>query len=512
MQKWTAHGRQTLLSPESRERFEQARQKPALFKEAIQLRGALLDFIADFANWDNSTVKEYLDTSRALTQAAHEALGGAPGTRPLVVDPFAGGGSIPLEALRVGADAFASDLNPVAVVLNKVVLEYIPKYGQRLADEVRKWGEWIKKEAEKELAEFYPKDPDGATPIAYLWARTIQCEGPGCGAEVPLLRSLWLAKKTNHSLALQLVPQPKSKRVDFQIIVKGTGGWGDQDDPKTQIEEPKFDGTVKRGSVTCPCCGYTTPISRLREQMKKRRGGTYDARLFCIVTTRDDERGRFYRLPTDKDSATVARAPNELARMKKAHSGLVSLVPDESTEGYHVFVNRGPTYGITTWADFYTARQQIMLATFTSLIHRLGPKVASQADDEFAKALQTVLACAVDREAEHSTSLCRWNSTGQKMQATFGRQAIPMVWDFCETNPFGGSVGSWESIMECVLIPFASAGALACAGHVEQASATAHPLPSDSAAAVTKKNSCFENSATASRSFVDALPGGGMIR
>ena len=145
------------------------------------LRFALLDFIADFANWDNSTVKEYLETGRALTQAAHESLGGEPGTKPLVVDPFAGGGSIPLEALRVGADAFASDLNPVAVLLNKVVLEYIPKYGQHLADEVRKWGEWVKKEAEKELAEFYPKDPDGATPIAYLWARTITCEGPGCG-------------------------------------------------------------------------------------------------------------------------------------------------------------------------------------------------------------------------------------------------------------------------------------------------------------------------------------------
>ena len=132
------------------------------------LRFALLDFIADFANWDNSTVPEYLETSRALTQAAHEAFGGEPGTRPLVVDPFAGGGSIPLEALRVGADAFASDLNPVAVLLNKVVLEYIPKYGQRLADEVRKWGEWIKQEAEKELAEFYPKgcgwrDADGVS-------------------------------------------------------------------------------------------------------------------------------------------------------------------------------------------------------------------------------------------------------------------------------------------------------------------------------------------------------------
>ncbi len=213
------------------------------------VRAGLLDFIAEFANWDNSTNPDYLDFARHLVQVAHESLGGEPGTRPLVVDPFAGGGSIPLEALRVGADAFASDLNPVAVLLNKVVLEYIPKYGQRLADEVRKWGAWVKEQAEKELAEFYPKDPDGATPIAYLWARTITCEGPGCGAEVPLVRTLWLAKKVNRSLALQLVPRTQAKRVDFQIIVKERDGWVDQADPKTKISSPTFDGTVKRGSA-----------------------------------------------------------------------------------------------------------------------------------------------------------------------------------------------------------------------------------------------------------------------
>ena len=194
MTKW-AKDHLDLLGEESFKRFVGFQKNPKLLENNEELRKALLDFIADFSNWDNSTVSEYLETSRALTQAAHEALGGEPGTRPLVVDPFAGGGSIPLEALRVGADAFASDLNPVAVLLNKVVLEYIPKYGHRLADEVRKWGDWIKKEAEKELAEFYPKDPDGATPIAYLWARTIRCEGPGCGTEVPLMRSLWLSKK-----------------------------------------------------------------------------------------------------------------------------------------------------------------------------------------------------------------------------------------------------------------------------------------------------------------------------
>src|SRR5262249_46471990 len=135
------------------------------------LRSALFDFIADFANWDNSTVREYLDTSRALTQAAHTALGGLSGSRPIVVDPFAGGGAIPLEALRVGADAFASDLNPVAVTISRVVIEHAARHGTALVDEVKKGVESIQEQATKELAAYYLSDPDGSTPIAYLWAR-----------------------------------------------------------------------------------------------------------------------------------------------------------------------------------------------------------------------------------------------------------------------------------------------------------------------------------------------------
>jgi adenine-specific DNA methylase len=128
------------------------------------LRKALLRFIADFANWDNAAKSTYLDVSRALVKAAH---GDQP---PLVVDPFAGGGSIPLEALRVGCEAFASDLNPVACLILKVMLEDIPRHGPKLAEELRRVGAEIKRQAEKELADLYPKDPDGATPIAYLWA------------------------------------------------------------------------------------------------------------------------------------------------------------------------------------------------------------------------------------------------------------------------------------------------------------------------------------------------------
>lgn len=235
VRRWLHNDRLKLLSAESQPDFIAWQKAPALLDDDATLQRALFHLIADFANWDNSTRDPFLSTARTLTQAAHEALGGLPGTRPLVVDPFAGGGAIPLEALRVGADAFASDLNPVAVLLNKVVLEYIPKYGQRLADEVRKWGEWIKQEAEKELAPFYPKDADGATPIAYLWARTIRCEGPGCGAEVPLIRNLQL---TRQGRQWYLQPSHSANQIGL-VLREGTA---------------RARGTVSKGNAICPIC------------------------------------------------------------------------------------------------------------------------------------------------------------------------------------------------------------------------------------------------------------------
>jgi putative DNA methylase len=454
------------------------------------LRAALLDFIADFANWDNSTVPAYLETARALTQAAHEALGGAPGTRPLVVDPFAGGGSIPLEALRVGADAFASDLNPVAVLLNKVVLEYIPKYGQRLADEVRKSGAWIKEQAEKELAEFYPKDPDGATPIAYLWARTIRCEGAGCGAEVPLIRSLWLAKKANRSVALQLVPNHEAKRVDFRIIKKEGSGWVDQANSKSRIANPILDGTVKRGSATCPCCGYTTPVASVRTQLKARRGGAHDARLFAVVLSRSDEQGRFYRHPTAGDEDAVRRAAHELER-QQVESGrdddhhALSLVPDEPISPNELRRISVPIYGMERWGDLYSPRQALALAVLARLVREGRSRIQEASEVGFADAVTTCLALANGRQADATSSLGRWHLTGEKHAATFGRQAIGMVWDFSEVNALSEMTGGYPGALAWVVkVCEANATALNETGHVEQASATAHPLPNDSASAV----------------------------
>jgi adenine-specific DNA methylase/O-acetyl-ADP-ribose deacetylase (regulator of RNase III) len=437
------------------------------FNDPMVLRGALLDFIADFANWDNSTKKEYLETSRALTQSAHESLGGAPGTKPLVVDQFAGGGSIPLEALRVGADAFSSDLNPVAVLLNKVVLEYIPKYGQRLADEVRKWGEWIKQEAEKELAQFYPKDPDGATPIAYLWARTITCEGPGCGAQVPLMRSLWLAKKDSRSVTLRIVPKPEEKRVDFEII------------EKVQVKDVS-EGTVRRGSATCPCCGFTTPVVSVRKQLKARRGGAADARMFCVVTTKAAQQGRFYRLPSERDLEAVRKAAEELERRKREHKGELSLVPDEAAPPAGALSCRNAIYGLISWGDFFSPRQALALTIMGRLVIESGKISSSEKKSDFDIALQTCLALAIDRQADYLSSLTIWANSGEFIAHTFGRQAPPIVWEWPECQLLANGSGNWDGAIEWIALAIeALSYDFDTIGQVQQASAIANPLPDD---------------------------------
>jgi adenine-specific DNA methylase len=460
-------------SPESLSRWEVlAKPESALDLTSAAhqnlLRFALLDFIADFANWDNSTVPEYLETARALTQAAHEALGGEPGTRPLVVDPFAGGGSIPLEALRVGADAFASDLNPVAVLLNKVVLEYIPKYGQRMAEEVRKWGKWVKEHAEKELAPFYPKDPDGATPIAYLWARTITCEGPGCGAEVPLIRSLWLARKGNRSVALRMVPRPKLKRLDFEIMENAKA-------------KEVGDGTVRRGSATCPVCGFTTPVASVRRQLKERRGGAADSRLFCVVTTRPGQKGRFYRLPTDLDLKSVRRAVAELEGRKKQHKEPLSLVPDEPTPpgggrgAGRAFSQRN--YGMDTFGDLFTPRQLLTLTVLTRLVREAGAKIAQENQDELALASHLVLALCASKLSDLLNSLCGWQPSNDRATHLFARQAIQITWDFAESTGAGDAVGNFGTAINNMNRILKREAEKYNPGHVERTSADSNPLP-----------------------------------
>ncbi len=479
MLRWSKDHLVETICSESQNRFVSYQNDPDKLNDNIELRMALLDFIADFSAWKSSTNQAYLKTARALTQSAHEALGGVPGTRPLVVDPFAGGGAIPLEALRVGADAFASDLNPVAVLLNKVVLEYIPKYGKSLAEEVRKWGQWVKEQAEKELSQFYPNDEDGATPMAYLWARTITCEAPGCGATVPLIRSLWLAKKKNKSVAVQMIPRPEGKRVDFEIIEKRDNGKWYKQNTKKIVDRPKFDGTVARGSATCPCCGYTTPVKSVRKQLKKRHGGATDAMLWTVVTTKDNVQGRFYRLPTQADVDVVRAAEEELNNRIKNHKGELSLIPDESTVDYCSFVNRGGIYGLSSWKDYYNSRQ---LLTHSSLSKFVKDLTSEFQNTEKGEAIKTLLALAVSRHVDINSSFSAWHNTRELVNHVFAKQAISMVWDFCEANTFSSASGNFlGGIRWIVSVIEKTSDSGLTVGHACQCSATSHSLPNDSA-------------------------------
>jgi putative DNA methylase len=256
----------------------------------LGLRQAILKFIGDFANWDLSSDATYLEVARGLVKAAH------PEKTPLVVDPFAGGGSIPLEALRLGCDAFASDLNPVACLILKVMLEDIPRHGPKLADELRRVGTEIKQAAEKELAEFYPRDPDGATPIAYLWARTVRCESPNCGAEIPLVRSFWLSKRGHRKRAIKyrvVKTRSDSPRIELEVF-----------EPVNEREVPE--GTVARAQARCPCCGTALMADRVRAQLAGQYGGAdvkFDgegrriggATLLAVVSVDGEHTGRLYR-------------------------------------------------------------------------------------------------------------------------------------------------------------------------------------------------------------------------
>lgn len=447
---------------------------PRDLNDPKEVRQALLDFIADFSNWDNSNDKDFLETSRALVQCAHESLGGAPGTRPLVVDPFAGGGAIPLEALRVGADAFASDVNPVAVLLNKVVLEYIPKYGQRLADEVRKWGDWVKHEAEKDLVALYPKDPDGAMPIAYLWARTIKCEGPGCGAEVPLVRSLRLGKRGDQAFALAFRKErSQGKKIKIDLVESSA----------------RDAGTVRKGSATCPICSYTTPLARAREQLRGRRGGSHDARLLAVVVGHPGQTGKSYRLPNENDIGGVARATELLRRLEKSRpADGCSAVPSEPISTNELRRISLPLYGMENWRDLFTPRQLVALTTFSELVERARKRMLEERGDPgLAEATATCLALVVDKQADRGSSLCQWDlsSAGGRVGHTFVRQALGMVWDFVEPSPFAEASGDFGVALDGVIriIDQVSAGGMQ-PGHVSCISATKHPLPDDTADAL----------------------------
>jgi len=436
------------------------------------LRHLLLHkFIADFANWDNAGSPAYIKTARALVKAAHGK------EAPLVVDPFAGGASIPLEALRIGCDAFASDLNPVACLINKLLLEDISRHGPELAEEVGRLGKEIKKQCERELADVYPADPDGALPIAYLWARTVRCEQPNCGCEIPLLRSFWLAKKGKRKRALNLtVHRPKGQEPHVELKVFDAAS-----------EKDARAGTVSRAKATCPACNIVLGPDRVRAQLAEQHGGAdvkFDAdgrrrggaRLLAVVCVRPGETGRHYRGAGDGDYTVVFNARRRLRKSleqwKQANDGSLGPLPDEPLPPIGTLGFRVQRYGVLRWGDLFTSRQCFALENIRQAIF----------NREATPEAKRLLAASFSRVAMSCMSLTRWNAYAEKMQHTFGRQALPIVWDFAEVVPIASAPGNWQSGYELVCDAVSGIPASPATGQVQQSDAAVPTLPESSAA------------------------------
>ena len=407
------------------------------------------NFIIEFSKWKNS-----LDQSM-IKQAREDILRANNGKPPKVLDPFGGGGAIPLEALRLGCETYSNDYNPVAVLIQKCTLEYPQKYGKpfkiksnpsilfpeivkqktldldskiipnRLLYDVEKWSNWVLNEAKKEIGKFYPPDPDGSIPVGYIWARTIPCQNPSCGAEIPLMRQFWLAKKKNKKIAL--FPYVEGKRVHFKIV-------GDGYKTKPEGFDP-VQGTVARAIAICPVCGAVIDAKTTRKLFREGKAGQ---RLIAVVLHKPKKQGKTYRIVTEKNLEVFKEAEMYLEekRTKLMEEWRIDPVPDEEIPLMSGVFNV-PIYGLNKWGDLFNSRQKLALITFMEKVRQVHDKMLEASEEEeYAKAVVSYLAVIFDRLADKNSNLVVYNVIGEKVEHVFGRQALGMVWDYVEVNPF----------------------------------------------------------------------------
>ena len=443
------------------------------------------EFISKLSKWENSLNKNILEKAR---EDILKANGGVP---PKVLDPFAGGGSIPLEALRLGCETYASDLNPVAVLIEKCTLEYPQKYGKPktvketnknsffateettetekeinpLLEDVKKWGEWVLEEVKREIGKFYPADSDGSVPVGYIWARTIKCNNPACGAEIPLVRQTWLAKKANRKIAYKLIP--KGNKVALEIRE------GKQIDFDPEV------GTVSRAKVVCPCCGATLSDKEVRKQFQE---GKASQRMVVVVLYNPKKQGKTYRIATEEDFEVFKEAEKylEVKRKKLMKEWGFDPVPNEEIDPNSVKPRTMWLYGMRKWGDLFNSRQKLALITFVEKVREAYRKmIENKYDKEYAKAVTSYLAMTLDKLVTYLASLVRWRGDVLSFERIFDRQALGMVWDYGEVNPFSNSRGSWDagSILETL---YHLARTIDCSlptATIEQSSATSLSYP-----------------------------------
>ena len=455
-----------------------------------QERERLFRLIEELVRWENTTNEELLEQAReeirrswrrtCADNAGHPLAAELfdPDKLPAFHDPFAGGGALPLEAQRLGLEAHASDLNPVAVLINKAMIEIPPKFAERppvnpearpggssakaslierdwtgaqgLAEDVRYYGQWMRDEAERRIGYLYPpievtaemvrERPDlkqyqnrKLTVIAWLWARTVKSPNPAfADVDVPLASTFMLSTKRGKEAYVEPVIEGRGYRFEVKV-----------GKPKDTEAAKAGTSAGKRQAFRCLMSGVPIPYGHIRNEGKAKRMGD---RLMTIVAGGD--RGRVYLSPTPEHE--------EIAR--EAHP---TWKPDcEMPKKHRNF--QGPVYGLNNIGDLFTPRQLVALITFSDLVAEAMTQVKQDAavtdlpedghglDEDgcgataYAEAVGVYLACGISRLANRLATTCVWNKIGEKIEQVFARQAIPMTWDFPEANPFSTSTGGWS--------------------------------------------------------------------
>ena len=346
-----------------------------------------------------------------------------------MLDPFGGGGSIPLEAQRLGCETHSCDLNPVAVLIQKCTLEFPQKYGQRFRDDVQKWGERILAQVEEELQPFYPNEPDGSMPFAYIWARTIPCQNLSCSATIPLMSQFWLAKKRK----VALFPYEDKGQVAFRLV-----GSGYAEPIPNEFDPAK--GTVARALATCPVCKNTIPAAETRRLFQE---GFAGERMLAVVTLHRNVKGKRYRISTETDMAVFSAAQKQIAEKRERLSAEWGLdpVPDEPTpkgtgSGAERFVTRCPNYNMNSYGALFNPRQQLALVTFAEKIREARSEMLSPAyPSDYADAVTTCLGLWMNQIADNSSNLCRWVPQGETPAPVFSGPGFMITWNYAEANP-----------------------------------------------------------------------------
>ncbi len=423
----------------------------------------------------------------AIDRAREEVLAAHGGAAPRVVDLFAGGGAIPLEAARLGCQATAVELNPVAHLIERAMLEY-PQRFPGLANDVRRWGKvWVDR-AWEQLGDLYPPvgpgdgqqrfdgeaSAEGRRPLAYLWTRTVPCPNPALGPHpVPLVRQTWLARKKGRCVALRTVADRDALEVRYQVA--------QADSPAGLGFDPAAGSS--RGQATCPICGATVSAAYVKAEGKAARMGT--APLAAVVL-KASGRGRDYLPAGSYPLPDDAECERRLAKLDIDPPD--DPLPTEDTKNFWT-----PQYGLTRFRDLFTPRQLLTLCTLAYGVRAVHDEmVADGMEQDRAAAVATCLALALDRVADRCSTLCHWDNSRESTANTFARQALPMVWDFAEVSPFGGSLGDIAEYVDNVgdVVDTLVANPAAT---VLRTSATSLPLPDASQDAVVTDPPYYDN-------------------